>query len=329
MNLIRNMALPNTMGLESFAEFGCVLKCSNDVVMAQQLARERNLPFRVIGAGSNILPMPTVSGVVGVMAIERLRVVRKYAAELQLEVGAGQNWHELVLHCAERGWSGIENLALIPGTVGAAPVQNIGAYGVELGDVVDAVQVIDAAGKVFWLSRDECAFAYRRSRFQHSPEEIIIAVRLNLSTALQVNIDYPDLADYLQGHADLTPQQIAAAVIAIRSAKLPDPRVFPNVGSFFKNPIIQESQIAYFEELGLTVFHTQAGAKLSAAQLIDKCGWKEQQIGDVRCWPKQPLVLVNHGAREAAHIFEFASDVRASVAKAFAVQLETEPSILS
>ena len=329
MNLIRNMALPNTMGLESFAEFGCVLKCSNYVVMAQQLARERNLPFRVIGAGSNILPMPTVSGVVGVMAIERLCVVREYATELQLEVGAGQNWHELVLYCAEQNWFGIENLALIPGSVGAAPVQNIGAYGVEFADVVDAVQVIDGDGNEFWLGRDECAFAYRRSRFQGSREETIIAVRLNLSKTAHIKIDYPDLANHFQGHLNLTAKQIATAVIAIRSAKLPDPAVFPNVGSFFKNPVIDRSRIAYFEELGLSVFRTQVGAKLSAAQLIDKCGWKEEQTGHVRCWPKQPLVLVNHGATQAAHIFEFASDVRASVAKDFAIQLEIEPSVLS
>tara|TARA_B100000900_G_scaffold308707_1_gene267391 strand:- start:83 stop:1072 length:990 start_codon:yes stop_codon:yes gene_type:complete len=329
MNLIKNMALPNTMGLASFAEFGCLLKRRDDVLAAQELARSRDLPFYVIGAGSNIVPMPTVRGVVGVMAIEGLRVVNEQGADLQLEVGAGQNWHELVLYCAEHNWYGIENLALIPGSVGAAPVQNIGAYGVEFADVVDAVQVIDGDGNVFWLGRDECAFAYRRSRFQGSREETIIAVRLNLSKAAHIKIDYPDLANHFQGHLNLTTKQIVTAVIAIRSAKLPDPAVFPNVGSFFKNPIIDRSRIAHFEELGLSVFHTQTGAKLSAAQLIDKCGWKEEQTGHVRCWPKQPLVLVNHGATEATHIFEFASDVRASVAKDFAIQLEIEPSVLS
>ena len=329
MNLIKNMSLANTLGLASSAQFGCILRYSEDVVAARAFAEAEGLPFRVIGAGSNIVPMPQVRGVVGVMAIKALHIVDEGDMGLQLEVGAGHNWHELVLYCAEQGWFGIENLALIPGSVGAAPVQNIGAYGVELAEVVAAVQVLDGRGGLSWLSAEECDFGYRSSRFQQCPEDIITAIRLNLTKAGYIKIDYPDLARYFQGHADVTPKQIAAAVIDIRSAKLPDPSVNPNVGSFFKNPIIDNAQIAHFEGLDLSVFRTGVGAKLSAAQLIDRCGWKEKQTGQVRCWVKQPLVLVNHGATQAAHILEFASDVRASVADAFAIELEIEPSLLA
>lgn len=329
MNLIKNMPLANTLGLASYAQFGCVLSHSEDVVAARAFAKDQGLPFRVIGAGSNIVPMPKVSGVVGVMAINSRHIVNERDSDLLLEVGAGENWHELVLYCAGQSWFGIENLALIPGSVGAAPVQNIGAYGVELADVIESVQTLDGMGNLRWLSAEECDFGYRSSRFQQSPEEIITAIRLSLSKAARIKIDYPDLANHLQGYADLTPQQIAAAVIDIRSAKLPDPKVHPNVGSFFKNPVIDNGRIAHFEDLGLSVFRTRVGAKLSAAQLIDRCGWKAKQAGQVRCWAKQPLVLVNHGATEAAHILDFALDVRASVAKAFAIELEIEPPILA
>ena len=329
MTLIENMALPNTLGLTSYAEFGCVLNDLEDVFAAREFAKKQGISFRVIGVGSNIVPMPEVSGVVGVMAIEALGVINERGMDLQLEVGAGQNWHELVLYCVEQNWFGIENLALIPGSVGAAPVQNIGAYGVELADVIESVQVVDGDGKLGWLGRDECDFGYRNSRFQRCQEEVITAIRLNLSKAARIQIDYPDLANYLQGDLDLTAKQVAAAMIDIRSAKLPDPSVYPNVGSFFKNPIINEERIAYFEKLGLKVFRTEVGAKLSAAQLIDRCGWKDRQAGQIRCWAKQPLVLVNYDVTEAAHIFEFASDVRASVDKAFAIRLEVEPSVLA
>ena len=329
MNLIQNMPLANTLGLASYAQYGCVLSHSDDVVAARAFAQAEGLPFRVIGAGSNIVPMAQVRGVVGVMAITTRRIIDEGDTGLQLEVGAGHNWHELVLYSVDQGWFGIENLALIPGSVGAAPVQNIGAYGVELAEVIAAVQVLDGRGDLRWLSTAECGFGYRSSRFQQCPEEIITAIRLNLVKAGHIKIDYPDLASYFRDQADLTPKQIAAAVIEIRSAKLPDPSVNPNVGSFFKNPIIDNARIAYFEDLGLSIFRTSVGAKLSAAQLIDRCGWKAKQAGQVRCWVKQPLVLVNHGATEAAHILEFASDVRASVAKAFAIELEIEPSILA
>lgn len=329
MNLIKNMPLANTLGLASYAQFGCLLIHSDDVVAARAFAEAEGLPFRVIGAGSNIVPMPQVRGVVGVMAIKSLNIVDEQDTGLQLEVGAGHNWHELVLYCVEQGWFGVENLALIPGSVGAAPVQNIGAYGVEFAEVVASVQVLDGMGDVRWLSAEDCGFGYRSSRFQQCPDEIITAIRLNLAKVRHIKIDYPDLASYFQGHVDLTPKQIAAAVIDIRSAKLPDPSVNPNVGSFFKNPIIDNARIAYFEGLDLSVFRTRVGAKLSAAQLIDRCGWKARQSGQVRCWVKQPLVLVNHGATEAAHILEFASDVRASVADAFAIELELEPSVLA
>ena len=166
MNLIQNMPLANTLGLASYAQYGCLLSHSDDVVAARAFAQAEGLPFRVIGAGSNIVPMAQVRGVVGVMAITTRRIIDEGDTGLQLEVGAGHNWHELVLYSVDQGWFGIENLALIPGSVGAAPVQNIGAYGVELAEVIAAVQVLDGRGDLRWLSTAECGFGYRSSRFQ-------------------------------------------------------------------------------------------------------------------------------------------------------------------
>jgi UDP-N-acetylmuramate dehydrogenase len=329
VDIVENFPVPNTLGLASVAEFGCLLLDSQDVVEAKRFARTKGLAFRVLGAGSNVVPMPELKGLLGVMAITGAHSVDENDAEVLLEIGAGQNWHELVMYCADQHWFGIENLALIPGLTGAAPVQNIGAYGVELADVLEAVQIVDAQDRLRWLGRDACDFGYRRSRFQERTEEVITAVRLRLSKLSKPCLTYPELANYLANQSGLTARQVADAVIAIRTAKLPDPSLNPNVGSFFKNPIIDQSQAADFEGLGLSVYSTEVGVKLSAAQLIDRCGWKDKPGKGVRCWPQQPLVLVNYDNAEASHILEFADDVRASVAETFAVQLEREPSVLS
>ncbi|MEC7969676.1 MAG: UDP-N-acetylmuramate dehydrogenase [Pseudomonadota bacterium] len=329
MNIIENFPVPNTLALTSVAEFGCLLRSGQDIVEAKRFARTKGVAFKVIGAGSNLVPLPKVRGVLGVMASTGVHVIDETNTEVLLEISAGQNWHELVMHCVGQDWFGIENLALIPGLAGAAPVQNIGAYGVELADVLEAVQIVDAQNRLLWLSNEKCGFGYRSSRFQGRTEEVITALRLRLSKLPKPCLTYPELADRFTNFSGLTAQRIADAVIAIRTAKLPDPTVNPNVGSFFKNPIINSSQIADFEALGLSTHNTEAGVKLSAAQLIDRCGWKEKPGKRVGCWPHQPLVLVNYDNAEASHILEFANDVRASVAEVFAVQLETEPSVLS
>jgi UDP-N-acetylmuramate dehydrogenase len=329
VDIIKNFPIPNTLGLSSEAEYGCWLFDSQDVFAAKEFACSKGLQFRVIGSGSNVVPMPRVGGLVGVMSGAEISKIAEFDSEVLLQVNAGQNWHELVMYCADRDWFGIENLALIPGSVGAAPVQNIGAYGVELAEVLDSVQVIEEQQQLRWIAAEDCEFGYRRSRFQKQTEQVIVAIRLKLSTVAKPRLEYPDLANYFTDQTSISARQIADAVVTIRSAKLPDPARNPNVGSFFKNPIISQVQVAGFTQLGLSIYQTEAGAKLSAAQLIDRCGWKDQPGTRVCCWPKQPLVLINHNNAEASHILDYANDVRASVAEAFAVQLEMEPSVLS
>lgn len=329
MDVAESYPIPNTFGLISQAEYGCRLQTPADVIAAIEFARDRGLRLRVVGAGSNVVPLPRVRGVVAVMSTPGIRIVEDGDEELLLEVGAGENWHQLVMHCVDRGWNGIENLALIPGSVGAAPVQNIGAYGVELCDVLDSVQIVDEQQQLRWLTAEECEFGYRNSLFQRHSELIIVAVRLRLSKVAEPRLGYPDLAAYFGHSSEVTARQVADAVISIRSAKLPNPDEHPNAGSFFKNPVIDAAHSNQFRNLGLSVYATDAGVKLSAAELIDRCGWKEQPTEYVRCWSKQPLVLVSQNRAKASHILSFANDVRASVASTFGIQLELEPSVLS
>ena len=329
MDIAENALIPNTLGLISRAEYGCRLQTPADVVAALEFARTKGLPLRVLGAGSNVVPLPTVRGVVAVMSSPGIHIIEDASTELLLEIGAGENWHQLVMHCVDRGWSGIENLALIPGSVGAAPVQNIGAYGVELCEVLDSVQIVDEQQQLRWLSAKECEFGYRKSLFQKHSELIIVAVRLRLSKVAKPSLRYPDLAAYFADNSAVTARQVAEAVISIRSAKLPNPDEYPNVGSFFKNPVIDAATTDEFRNLGLSVYATDVGVKLSAAELIDRCGWKEHPTEYVRCWPKQPLVLVCQNRANASHILSFANDVRASVASTFGIQLELEPLVLS
>ena len=179
VNIIENFPVPNTLALASVAEFGCLLRSGQDIVEAKRFARTKGVAFKVIGAGSNLVPLPKVK-VLGVIASTGVHVIDETNTEVLLEISAGR-WHELVMHCVGQDWFGIENLALIPGLAGAAPVQNIGAYGVELADVLEAVQIVDAQNRLPGPSNEKCGFGYRSSRFQGRTEEVITALRLRLS----------------------------------------------------------------------------------------------------------------------------------------------------
>lgn len=308
---------------------------TRDALKAQLAwARERKLPWLVLGGGSNIVFRGDFPGLVIRMALCGRRWCQSSGASAVLELEAGENWHETVLYAARAGLRGIENLALIPGTAGAAPVQNIGAYGVELADTLIDVEVLDTQSMALQrLSRETCEFGYRESLFKQEPGRYLITqVRLELSRERELVLGYHDLAEAFPGpHTDeLTPLQVAEKVMAIRRSKLPDPQVLPNAGSFFKNPVVDQHHYQQLKSIhpDLVGYADPRGMKLAAGWLIDRCGWKGYQDCHVGVHRSQALVLINHDRGTGQHILDLASRISADVLDRFQVQLEIEPRLI-
>ncbi|KGM57495.1 UDP-N-acetylenolpyruvoylglucosamine reductase [Lysobacter arseniciresistens ZS79] len=286
----------------------------------------------VLGGGSNLLFVDDPAQPLLALTGRGVRVLDDGDTAI-VQADAGVQWHGFVLDTLERGLCGLENLALIPGTVGAAPIQNIGAYGVEVREFVHAVEAFEpATGQWRRFDRDACAFAYRDSLFKHEPDRFIVtAVEFALPRRRAPRLGYAGLGDELaaSGIHDPTPRQVAEAVIAIRRRKLPDPAVLGNAGSFFKNPIVPAAQAQALLDAHpvLPSFPTGDTAlrKLSAAWLIDACGWKGHRDGDAGVAPSHALVLVNHGNASGLQLFDLARRIADSVQARFGVALEPEP----
>lgn len=286
----------------------------------------------LLGGGSNML---FVGDVDQRILLNRIRARRFLPSGRQVivEAGAGESWHDLVMDSVQRGLWGLENLALIPGSVGAAPMQNIGAYGVELADHLDAVEVHDRRdGSSRWWSAEECGLGYRTSRFKQETCFVILKVRLRLSTEPDPRIDYPALAEAVdpKGRQALEPRTLADAVMAIRRSKLPDPADCPNAGSFFKNPIVDATTADRLAGRygDLPMWSTPAGTKLSAGWLIDRLGWRGRSVGGAQVYPRHALVLTNSGNATGQDVLALARAIRDSVAEHFGVMLEVEPRLV-
>ena len=333
------ISLKNTLALTSSGDHVAAVDSVADAQDAIEFGRRNGAELRCLGEGSNVVLMPRVSGLICRVTQADITLVNTDAESVTVSVGAGKNWHELVQETLAQNWYGLENLALIPGSVGAAPVQNIGAYGVEVAERLVSVDVVRGDGSVHKMSAADCEFGYRDSIFKRrvadgSQPLLILAITLRLSKRPVVNLSYRDLGKALGLSETKTsvlpsPQQVAEAVISIRRAKLPDPGEHPNVGSFFKNPVVDEGAAARLGELGATPYAFNGGFKVSAAQLIDLAGWKGVRRGDVGCWPQQPLVLINYGQATAQNVLDFANDIQRSVSDTFQVELEPEPFVLS
>lgn len=332
----------NTFGIAARASH--FLRVDSVAVLRAALADARlaSLPRLLLGGGSNIVLTGNFDGLVLQMAIGGKRIVDASmdadAAPARpgytlVRAGAGESWHGLVEFTLAQGLGGLENLALIPGTVGAAPIQNIGAYGVELKDVFDSATVFDSAsGAVRSMSAAECRFGYRDSIFKQAAGAalVVLDVTFALPTAWTPTLGYAELANAVAAAGLLQPsaRQIADLVIAIRRRKLPDPAVIGNAGSFFKNPVVSAARCAAIlaAHPGL-VHHAQAdgSVKLAAGWLIDQGGWKGRAIGGAAVYPKQALVLVNQGGATGADVVALARAIAADVATRYGVALETEP----
>ncbi|MTV39257.1 UDP-N-acetylmuramate dehydrogenase [Duganella radicis] len=285
------------------------------------------LPKLVLGGGSNVLLTGDFDGLVLHIALEGKAVVGGDERHHFVTASAGENWHAFVQWTVDQGLGGLENLSLIPGTVGAAPIQNIGAYGLEIKDVFHSVTVFDpASGETRVMDGAACRFGYRDSVFKHEGKHLIILdVTFALPRQWTPNLRYAELA----AEPDLTsPRKIADAVIAIRRRKLPDPAVIGNAGSFFKNPVVPGAQcmalLARFPDM---VHHAQpdGSEKLAAGWLIDQCGWKGRSLGAAGVYPKQALVLVNNGGATGADVVALAKAIQADVRARYGVLLEPEP----
>jgi UDP-N-acetylmuramate dehydrogenase len=326
----------NTFGVQARARFFACIENAEQLAAALADPRVRDLPRLVLGGGSNLLLTGDFDGLVLKIGIGGLREVEPTAEHWRVEVGAGENWHATVERLLQMDRPGLENLALIPGQVGAAPIQNIGAYGLELAERFDSLQAWDLErGEVVTMALADCAFGYRDSVFKGplAGRRIVLSVTLALPRAWRPVAGYADVVHELgvRGIARPAPRDIFDAVVAIRQRKLPDPALIGNAGSFFKNPIVSRDKraelIAKFPSL---VSYPLAGGrfKLAAGWLIDAAGLKGATRGRAGVYEKQALVLVNRGGATGGEILALAREVQDKVAEKFGVQLEPEPLII-
>lgn len=323
----------NTLALHARARYACEPASLDELREALAFARAQQLPVLPLGEGSNVVITRDYPGVVIRLTDASVQLEHTGPHTVQVRVGAGHDWHAWVETALANGWYGLENLALIPGTVGAAPVQNIGAYGVEVSRFIDAVTVMDrATGEVRTLDNAACQFAYRDSVFKQSLREqvVITSVVFTLSTVPAVQASYAALREYLeaQGIDPVTPQAVKEAVCAVRRSRLPDPRTLPNVGSFFKNPQIDPALFTQLQQQypAIVSYPGENGRiKLAAAWLIDQLGWKGRCLGPVCVHDQQALVLVNRHGGSGADVLALAEAIRADVQATFGVALEYEP----
>lgn len=330
----QDLSFYNTLGLRSQARAFLRLHSTRGLDDLSETAG-RYPGVVILGGGSNVVLAPRIDELVVHVTTRGIALVDEEPDAFIVEAQAGEAWHNFVEQCTNRGWAGLENLALIPGTCGAAPIQNIGAYGVEQSEFFHSLvawNVRDA--KQVEMGPGDCLFAYRDSFFKRAEPGrwLILAVRYRLPREWRPQLDYPDLARHpglaLAG-AGVTPKNVFDAVCEIRRAKLPDPAELANAGSFFKNPIVDASTYRKLRDLhaGLVAYPVDDGAhyKLAAGWLIERSGWKGRRLGPVGMHERQALVMVNHGGASARDIQVLADVIRAEVATRFGVHLEQEP----
>ncbi len=325
----------NTLSLQARAAALVRVAGDDELLAALSWADRQGLPVVPLGEGSNVVLARDLEALVVRQDSRGIEIIKEVGDRVTLRVAAGENWHALVQWTLQQGLYGLENLALIPGTVGAAPVQNIGAYGVELQSCLLRVHTLAIAdGRPHALSSADCEFGYRDSVFKQGlrDELVITAVDLQLSRVPELHTDYPALASAL-AQTDIaapTPQDVFNTVVSIRRRRLPDPAVEPNAGSFFKNPLVpaEQAQALMARFPGLPVYPQEDGrVKLPAAWMIDHCGWKGYREHDIGIHPEHALVIVNYGNDSGEQLLSLASEVAATVEDAFGIQLVIEPRV--
>jgi len=323
----------NTFGFDASAELAYEITAPEQIPGVIADITEQKLVWRVLGGGSNVILPNVLPGATLLMNIGGQEIISSDDKDTYLAVGGGVNWHELVAWTLENDLPGLENLALIPGTVGAAPIQNIGAYGVEVSQYICNIEAFDTQVQAFvTLAQEACHFAYRDSYFKQNPNRfVVIKVVFRIPKAWEARIHYADLAKQFHNNSNPSPEDIFLAVCKIRTHKLPDPKVIGNAGSFFQNPIVPNEQYKTLlkAHANLVSYHDEVGKrKLAAGWLIDQCGFKGKRMGSVGVYENQALVLVNHGGGTAQDILGLAKCIQDKVRAEFGVSLQIEPNIL-
>ena len=337
------MIVTKNVPLQPYHTFACKVNAhyftkitsTTDVEAVTQWSKINALPVLIIGTGSNLLFTKEVNALVARMEIMGIKKIEETPTYVQLSVGAGENWHHFVSYCVQKSWGGLENLSLIPGTVGASPIQNISAYGVEVQELIRAVTAYDTFNDQWvTLTKQDCAFEYRSSIFKKEKNRYIItAVLFQLQKQPQFRTDYGAIREVLHDKGIKHPnlEAISNAVIQIRTSKLPDLKKLGNAGSFFKNPTISKDQAetlkANFPNIVAYPISDEA-YKVSAEWLLLACNWNSRQIGSVGCYEKQALVIVNYGEAAGKEIFDFSEAIIESIKEKFDITLEREVEVI-
>jgi UDP-N-acetylmuramate dehydrogenase len=338
MKVQENISLKpyNTFGIEAKAKYFAAFESLSELEEILNSKLQTPNSKLILGGGSNILLTKDFDGIVLKNEIKRIQIVKEDEDHIYIKAGAGENWHQFVLYCVNKNYAGVENLSLIPGNIGASPMQNIGAYGVEIKDVFYELEAFHKQDKVLQkFSLEECEFGYRESVFKNKYKDqfVITSVIYRLNKKSSFNTSYGAINQELEkmGVQDLTVQAISQAVINIRTSKLPDPKEVGNAGSFFKNPVISNEQFSELKKAFPNIIAFPSGTdhtKLAAGWLIEQCGWKGYRKNDAGCYPKQALVLVNYGNATGKEIFDLSEEIIQSVKKTFGVVLEREVNII-
>jgi len=326
----------NTFGIDVYAKYFAEFSSVLDLQNLFQSSQDEQQPKLILGGGSNILFTKNFDGLVLKNEIKGIETVHEDEEYVYVKAGAGENWHKFVQHCIHKNFAGVENLSLIPGNVGASPMQNIGAYGVEIKDVFHSLEAFNfEEKKIINFTLNDCEFGYRESVFKkkYKNQFAILNVIFRLRKNPHFNISYGAIEEELKKMQveELSIKAISDAVINIRTSKLPDPALIGNAGSFFKNPVVNKNkfqELKELHELEIPFYKIDEDHfKIPAGWLVEQCGWKGYRKGDAGCYEKQALVLVNYGGASGNEILELSEKIKISVLGKFGLILETEVNI--
>ncbi len=338
MNIIENYPLLklNTFGIDVKAKYFTSINTINELIEVTKTNVFKDLELLILGGGSNILLTKDFDGLVILNNIKGKEIIDQNQQSIFLKIGAGENWHELVMYCVDNGWGGIENLSLIPGNTGTAPMQNIGAYGVEIKETFIELEALEiSSGKIVKFNNSDCEFGYRESVFKNKMKNqyIILNITLELKKNPVLNINYGDVKAILESQNIKNPgiKEVSNAIISIRQSKLPDPKKIGNSGSFFKNPIVSLNQLELIKKKYPNVVNYEINEnefKIAAGWLIERAGWKGKKFNNYGIHEKQALVLVNYGLANGMEIFELSEKIILDIKDKFGITLEREVNII-
>ena len=338
MNIIANYPLLklNTFGVDVKAKYFVSINTVNELIELTKTKVFKELQLLILGGGSNILFTKDFDGLVILNSIKGKEIIDQTQESIFLKIGAGENWHELVMYTVDNGWGGIENLSLIPGNTGTAPMQNIGAYGVEIKETFVELEALEiSSGKIVKFNNSDCEFGYRESVFKNKMKNqyIIVNITLELKRNPVLNINYGDVKAILESQNINNPsiKQLSDAIISIRQSKLPDPKIIGNSGSFFKNPIVSLNQLELIKKKYPNVVNYKINEnefKIAAGWMIERAGWKGKKFNNYGVHEKQALVLVNYGLANGMEIFNLSEEIILDIKDKFGITLEREVNII-